>query len=76
MARKKRRRVALIGLSIVIVFMVWSLAFFLWLFWPDLEELLWSEKVKTAPGTNQRPSREQIYEQERKQLEDILKRRP
>jgi hypothetical protein len=76
MKRRKRGWFALIGLSIAAVFIVWLLAFLLWLSWPNLSELLWPEGVKTAPGTDQRPGGEQIYEEERKQLEEILKRKP
>lgn len=75
MAHRKREWFALIGLSIVAVFIVWLLAFFLWLFWPQIKERSRSEGAKGAPQTDKGASTEQIYDAERKQLEEILRRK-
>lgn len=75
MARKKRDWFVFIGLSIVAVFIAWLLAFLLWLFWPEVKGRLRSEGVKSAPQSDEPASQEQIYEAERKQLEEILRRK-
>lgn len=75
MKRKKKGWFALVGVSILAVFLVWSLAFLLWLFWPELKERFWSEAAKSVVNEKKGEARERISEGERKQLDNILKRR-
>lgn len=75
MKRKKRSWFTLVGVSLITVFLVWSLAFLLWLFWPDLKERFWPAGTKNVANEKKNASRERIYEEERKELENILKRR-
>jgi hypothetical protein len=75
MKRKKKGWFALVGVSILAVFLVWSLAFLLWLFWPELKERFWSEATKSVVNEKKGEARERISEGERKQLDNILKRR-
>lgn len=76
MKRRKRGWFALVGAAVVTVFLIWLVAFLLWLFWPELRGYFRPEEKKVSSGEKQGSSREQIYEEERKRLEDILKRKP
>ncbi|MBI4487804.1 MAG: hypothetical protein HY694_01850 [Deltaproteobacteria bacterium] len=57
------------------VFLVWFLVFLVWLFWADLKRLVKGEGKKSATEQTQEPSQEKISEQDRRQLEEILKKR-
>jgi len=71
-------------------FAVWFLAFIGWFFWPDIEGLFRTEKKAGRPtvrspqigdngkdhgGQAARPARENIPEEDRKKLDNLLKRR-
>lgn len=73
--RKKRAWLALIGLSVVSVLAIWSLAFLLWLFWPDLKELLQPTPPRSGAPPDRGQAGEQIRDGERRELEEILKRK-
>jgi hypothetical protein len=73
--RKKRGWLVLIGLSVVTVLAIWSLAFLLWLFWPDLKELLPPTLRGTGAPLDRGRAGEQIRDGERKDLEEILKQK-
>jgi hypothetical protein len=68
----------------------WFLAFLIWFFWHDMMRLVAPDKTVTSPGSSaprnqphpkdqrsQRaePARENIPDEDRKKLDDILKRR-
>jgi hypothetical protein len=64
-------------------FVVWALAFIIWLYWYDITGLLGQAEEKSAPraekpaGRQTRPadknSQERISEEDRQKLEEILK---
>ncbi|MCH7912020.1 MAG: hypothetical protein IH856_03130 [Deltaproteobacteria bacterium] len=66
--KKSKRRFALITVFIL-------LAVLLWIFRNDLQDLAKSARQKIIPGKSEKPPQERILERERKQLEEILKRR-
>ena len=85
--KKKRGLVKRLLLYIAIPLVVWFLAFVLWFFWQDMMRLINrgrpTEKPKsTAPPPSSEPSRparpnrsdEKIREEDRRKLEDIIKR--
>jgi len=72
--RKKRRWLSVFVVSIFSVFLVWILAFLVWLYWPDLQSFFQSEAQK-GPAEKSAGASQEILEEERKQLEEILKRR-
>lgn len=76
MKRRKRGWLALVVAFLATAFSIWLAAFLLWLFWPELRGYFRPEEKKSLSGQNQGFSREQIYEEERKRLEDMLKRKP
>ena len=90
MARKKQRKkswLRTLVLFLLIPVAVWSIAFLLWFYWYDLSSLFSREgRVSPKPprqiGKDDRRERlpapqpqEKIFEEDRKQLEDVLKRR-
>ncbi|MEE9569991.1 MAG: hypothetical protein V3W37_11445 [Candidatus Binatia bacterium] len=66
--KKGKKRFALIMVFIL-------LAGLLWIFRNDLQDLAKSAQQKIIPGKTEKPPQERILERERKQLEEILKRR-
>lgn len=66
--KKNKIRFALITVFIL-------LAVLLWIFRNDLQELAKSAQQKIIHGKTEKPPQERILERERKQLEEILKRR-
>ena len=85
--KKKRGPLKRLLLYIAIPLVVWFLAFVLWFFWQDMMRLVnrgrVTEKAKSTappPGSEAsrpaRPSRsdEKIREEDRRKLEDIIKR--
>ena len=90
MAQKKKKKnrswLKRLLIYIAIPFVVWFLAFVLWFFWQDMMRLFNrsrpAEKLKTpaAASANRskvaRPERseEKIREEDRRKLEDIIKR--
>ena len=78
MKRKRRKKggwFRFIGLSIFFTLLAWVTAFALWLFWPNLQKLYKSAERKITSQETVRPSQEKILEEDRKQLEKILKQR-
>jgi cytoskeletal protein RodZ len=73
--KKKRSRFKLFPLSLVLVVVVWVTSFLVWFFWKDIQrtEILSGKNTTTAQP--QQPSQEKISEEERKKLDEILKRR-
>lgn len=70
MKKKKRRRVVLFVLSIILLFLVGSFAIIVWLFRGDIEAIF---KTRDRKVSKVKPQQE-ILEEERKQLEEVLKR--
>ncbi len=68
--KKKKSK---IGFALIVAFIL--LAVLLWIFRNDLQDLAKSARQKIIPGKTEKPPQERILERERKQLEEILKRR-
>ncbi len=68
--KKKKSK---IGFALIVAFIL--LAVLLWIFRNDLQDLAKSAQQKIIPGKTEKPPQERILERERKQLEEILKRR-
>lgn len=69
---KKKWRSRFILLALLFLF---SCAILLWFYRGDLEGLFRSVRGKIIPEQSQKPSQEKISEEDRKKLEEILKRR-
>lgn len=86
--RKRKKRSWLKRLLFYILFplVVWFIAFLLWFYWRDLTALLANHEPAARPAANairrehgeaqtaKRPG-EKILDEDRKKLEDIIKRR-
>lgn len=82
--RKKRSRLRTLFFFIFFPLIVWLIAFLLWFYWRDLSAL-WSKKsapvdtpAKSRDRDETRPAKrppEKILDEDRKKLEEILKRR-
>ena len=82
--RKKRSRLRTLLFFVLFPLIVWLIAFSLWFYWGDLSAL-WSKKSvpAIAPAKSRerseappaKPPREKILDEDRKKLEEILKRR-
>ena len=88
--QRKRSRLRTFLLLLVIPFLVWLIAFLLWFFWYDLSKSFTKDNARqvrpkparqgeqeerrerTAPPSQ---PREKIFEEDRKQLDELLKRR-
>jgi hypothetical protein len=66
--KKSKKRFGLITVFIL-------LAVLLWIFRDDLQDLAKSAQQKIIPWKTEKPPQEKILERERRQLEEILKRR-
>lgn len=91
MARRKQRnksRVRTLILFLLIPLIVWFLAFLLWFYWYDLRKAFTKEdapprrskparqvETERRESVPAKPPKEQILDDDRKSLEDILKRR-
>jgi len=75
MRKRRRGRLALSVILSLSVLLAWSIAFLVWLFWSDIERLVQSGGGKTASEPIRKSPPEKISEEERKQLEEILKKR-
>jgi hypothetical protein len=67
---KRRRGGFLLALAILTVS-----AIALWFFWPELSWRLGWEGKKAAPGRASGESREKLYEDDRRRLDELLKQR-
>jgi len=82
--RKKRGRLRTLIFFILFPLIVWLIAFLLWFYWRDLSAL-WNKKsapvdapVRSRERDETRPAKrppEKILDEDRKKLEEILKRR-
>jgi hypothetical protein len=87
---KKRRWLRLIVVFVAVPLAVWSVAFLVWLFWPELAGYTVSTQTsgnKKSVGTTEQKTgerqgdkstqqaRERIADEDRKKLNDILERR-
>ena len=79
--KKKRSLLKRLLLYISIPMVVWFLAFVLWFFWQDMMRPAEKPKSTATPPSSEpsrpaRPSRsdEKIREEDRRKLEDIIKR--
>jgi hypothetical protein len=70
MKRKSRRGGFLLALAI---FAVGAIA--LWFFWPELSWRLGWDGKKAPPGRASGESREKLYEDDRRRLDELLKQR-
>jgi len=61
------------GFALITVFIL--LVVLLWIYRNDLQDLAKSAQQKIILGKTEKPPQEKILERERKQLEEILKRR-
>jgi hypothetical protein len=73
--RKKRSGLKLFPLSLFLVLVVWVTSFLVWLFWKDIQRTEILSGNNTTTIQPQQPSQEKISEEERKKLDEILKRR-
>jgi hypothetical protein len=63
--------------------MLWAAAFVLWLYWPDFrgwysapeQDQRSRPSERAARGSGREPAREKISDDERKKLEEVLRRR-
>ncbi len=62
-------------LFVVTLFVVWFLAFAAWFFWPEIKRLADTGKKSAPVKQVQKPAKENIFEEDRKSLEEILKKR-
>lgn len=62
-------------LFIVAPFLVWFLAFAAWFFWPEIKWLADMGKRSAPVKQVQKPAKEKIFEEDRKTLEEVLKKR-
>ena len=87
MAKRKRKKRGWLRTLIFFIFVpliVWLIAFLLWFYWRDLSTL-WNKKsapldapVRSRERDEPRPTKrppEKILDEDRKKLEEILKRR-
>ncbi len=72
---KKRGWFKLLILFILTPFLVWILAFVLWFFLPELEKYIDSQGINIPFLQSEDPPEEQIPEEDRRKLDEILKRR-
>ena len=86
---RKKNRLRTLALFVLVPFAVWLMAFLIWFYWYDLRRFFAKDSppgVRPAPAgqsegdqRNERlpakPPQEKIFEEDRKNLEDILKRR-
>ncbi len=72
--RKKRGRLGLLVLAVIVLLLGGSLALLVWLYRGDVEGIFGTKNRGLALPDGGKPSQE-IFEEERKQLEDILKRK-
>ncbi|MGH7771923.1 MAG: hypothetical protein ACREQA_06760 [Candidatus Binatia bacterium] len=77
MAKRKKRRswFRLLVLGLLTAVVVWFAAFMVWLFWSDIERLVKSGGKKTVSEQTVKPSKERIFDEDRKKLDQILKRK-
>ncbi len=77
MAKRKKRRswFRLLVLGLLTAVVVWFAAFMVWLFWSDIQRLVKSGGKKTVSEQAVKPSKEKIPDEDRKKLEEILKKR-
>lgn len=87
--QRNKSRLWMLILFLLIPLIVWFLAFLLWFYWYDLSKVLTKDNVPSAPSKPARqvdkderhesaPAKqpeERILDDDRKRLEDILKRR-
>jgi hypothetical protein len=82
--RKKRRWLRALGLFVITPLAVWLLAFLIWFFWHDIAgvstrpgagSLRDGESGQSRDGRRAKRTRETIPDEDRKKLDDILKRR-
>lgn len=75
MKKKTRGWLTRLVLFFFSVFLVWFLVFLAWLFWADLKRIVKGEGKKSATEQIQKSSQEKILDEDRRQLEEILKKR-
>ncbi len=75
MKKKTRGWLTRLVLFFFSVFLVWLLVFLVWLFWADLKRIVKGEEKKSATEQTQKSSQEKILDEDRRQLEEILKKR-
>ncbi|MFQ5682057.1 MAG: hypothetical protein ACE5HC_02190 [Candidatus Binatia bacterium] len=74
--KKKRRWFKLLLLFLLTPLIIWSLAFGVWIYWPELEKnIKFWERGKTPLHQTQKASHERILKEERRQLDEILRER-
>ena len=75
MKKKRTRQKHNLTQRVLILLTVFILGLILWLNWSDIRNLIPSEQKKLTPKQIAENSREEISEQERRNLDKILKRR-
>lgn len=74
MKKKRKSRVALFALSIIVLFLAGAFAIMVWLYRGDIRGIFKARDGRVSSEEKVKPQQE-ILEEERKQLEEILKRR-
>lgn len=72
--RKKRGRLGLLVLAVIVLMLAGSFALLVWLYRGDVEGIFGTKNRGLSLPDNGKPAQE-IFDEERKQLEDILKRK-
>ena len=72
--RKKRGRLGLLVLTVIVLMLAGSFALLVWLYRGDVGGIFGTKNRGRPLPDNGKPAQE-IFEEERKQLEDILKRK-
>ena len=73
--RKKKGGFKVFLLALFFVFTTWAAAFLVWLFWSDIEKLTGFGVRQPAPQQTPKQSKEKISEEERRKLDNVIKRR-
>jgi len=73
--RKKKDGFKVFLLALFFVFTTWAAAFLVWLFWSDIEKLSRFGVRQPAPQQTPKQSKEKISDEERRKLDNVIKRR-
>lgn len=81
--RRKRSWLRTLFLFVLTPLIIWLLAFLLWLYWKDVSQLFRGDPTPIQPASKgtgkaeqpaKNPSKERILEEDRRKLDEILKK--